>query len=322
MGEIRKRAGGQQAHVCSVSPILISTDAGEIEVTIFGNRSGPALILLPHGLADWSSFESIAVDLAAKNPGLRVVALSRPGCGRTPAIDASVIDPQFYEASFVVPALMDKLEIPHASFVGHMDGASIALMLGGLFPKRVRGIAAFAAYGFADDYLRTALNAIQFRGDGPEWLSNLQGGGAEPDAHFRRWRENRLAECERGWSAIEFFDGITAPVLFIQGSRDEFVSVDQVASIATRLRGKVCWVTLRNAGHLLHHECPQQVTALLQGQLEQCSREGPVLQSQSFHVPVRLWRDGPDRLDITESQSSRMLHALGSDDRPSRLQIA
>ncbi|MNV65279.1 Alpha/beta hydrolase family protein [compost metagenome] len=213
---------------------------------------------------------------------------------------------------------MDKLEIPYASLVGHMDGSSIALMFGGLFPKRARAIVALAAYGFADDYLRTALNAIQVREDGPEWLSTLQGGGANPDALFRRWRENRLAECERRWSAIEFFDGITAPVLFVQGSRDEFVSAEQVASIAGRLCGEVSWVTLRNAGHLLHRESPQQVTPLIQRQLERFNPEC-VWQSQNFRVDGR---DGSERIDISESESGRLPCIFGVDDGRSRLQIA
>lgn len=323
MGESRKRAVGKRRdHVGSATPILISTGAGEIDVVSFGNASGPALILLPHGLADWSSFESIAVDLAAKNPDLRIIILSRPGCGRTPAFDARVIDPQFYEASYVLPALMDKLEIPYASFVGHMDGASIALIFAGLFPERVRGIVALAAYGFGDDYLRTTLIGIRSRRDGPSWLSNLEGGGADPDATFRGWREKRLAECERGWSAIKFLACISAPVLLVQGSRDEFISADQVAAIASQLRGEVFWVTLRNAGHLLHHENPEQVISLLQRQLEHWRLEVTGLQNSGLHVEPRPRRDGLERFDMTECGNSRLWHPFGTDHKPSRLQIA
>jgi hypothetical protein len=153
-------------------------------------------------------------------------------------------------------------------------------------------------------------------------LSNLKGGGADPEALFCTWRERRLDECERGWSAINLFAGITAPVLLVQGARDEFVCADHISSIASRLRGEVCWVTLRNAGHLLHHENPEQVTALIQRQVEHCMTEVAPLQDEGLHATLQPRRDRPERSDMTGTEKLRTSHPFGTDLGPSQLHIA
>lgn len=275
----RENARRHTEHATLTAPTMIKTRAGDVEAVEIGNPSGLALIFLPHGLGDWSSLLDIAADLAMLMPDMRLIALSRPGCGGTQCLEPGVPDPLFFEASVVLPALMDALGISSANFVGHADGASVALIFGGLFPERVLGVVGLAAYGFGDEYLRTTLEAISAPADAPEPLSKLISGSHEPDILFRRWRENRLSECERRWNAIKFFEGISVPVTLIQGARDEFISLDQAGAIAARIRGDVCWITLRNAGHFVHLENPEQVITLVQRQLQHSRGRKPPLQS-------------------------------------------
>ncbi|MFB2553606.1 alpha/beta fold hydrolase [Ensifer soli] len=251
-----------------LTPQLVKTGAGDIEVAEFGNPNGPALILLPHGLGDWSSLNNIALDLDALKPDLRFVSLSRPGCGRTPCVREGISDPLFFEASNTVPALMDALGIEAAHLVGHADGASVALIFAGLFPDRALSVVGLSAYGFADEYLRAALESMSSLADGPQSLANFAS-VKDPETRFLRWREDRLWECATNWNATRFLRGVSIPFTFIQGARDELLSIDQAAAITACVQGEVCWITLQNAGHFVHLDNPQQIVMLIRRQLEQ-----------------------------------------------------
>jgi pimeloyl-ACP methyl ester carboxylesterase len=271
MRDVRGYSKPNTCGLKSHTPKLIRTRVGDVEAAVFGNPTGPALILLPHGLGDWSSLLNIALDLAILMPDLRLVALSRPGCGGTPSVKEGAADPLRSEASTTLPALMDALDISAAHLVGHADGASVALIFAGLFPHRALGVVGLAPYCFADDYLRTTLEAMPSRAEGPHSLSNFPYIG-DPDIRFLRWREDRLWECKTRWNATKFLDGISMPVTLVQGARDEFISLDQAAAIGARIQGDVCWITLQNAGHFVHIDNPQQIVMLVQRQLKQACR--------------------------------------------------
>ncbi|MBP1875528.1 2-succinyl-6-hydroxy-2,4-cyclohexadiene-1-carboxylate synthase [Ensifer adhaerens] len=318
MRQDRANARRHTEYETLTAPRMIKTRAGDVEAVEIGNPSGQALIFLPHGLGDWSALLDIAVDLAMLMPDLRLIALSRPGCGGTQCLEPSVSDPLFFEASVVLPALMDALDISSADFVGHADGASVALILAGLFPERVLGVVGLAAYCFGDQYLCATLEAISALGDAPESLSNLVSGSHEPDIFFRRWREIRLSECQRRWNATKFFEGISVPVTLIQGARDEFISLDQAAAIAARIRGDVCWVTLRNAGHFVHLENPEQVITLVRHQLDQSRGRKPAMQS-AIDPATRRKAKGTKKIPCLLPIQPQL---TGADDKPACLLVA
>lgn len=248
----------------------IATRAGTLDVAIVGSGSGKDLIVLTHGLESWTSYVDIASDLVRAEPTLRVIVVSRSGCGFLPLPAESVRDPLYHEANVVLPALMDALDITRASFVGHADGASVALIFASLFPTRVLSITGLASYGFADAHLRLGLEAIPFRHSGRELLLKIGADQSDPELGYQRWRQNRLSECRSGWDVTACFDRISAPVLLIHGLRDEFISVDQAAMVAERIPGPVSWVSLRNSGHWIHRESPEQIVLLVQEQVRRC----------------------------------------------------
>lgn len=259
----RSRKVGQPVSVPSAVNTIVKTCVGPVEVVIVGEGKKSALVFISHGLGDCSSLRQIALQLVAASPELSVVTWSRPGCGLSPCSDPSLSDPLFYEASVVLPALMNALGIPAAHFLAHADGASVALMFAGLFPKRTLGIVALAPYGFADAHLRAAVEAMPIDEIDSEVSEQLVGRHPDPVLVFQRWRRQRISEIDRRWSGLSHFSSVSAPLTIVQGARDEFSSLDQTATIAGSVAGQVNWVTLRNTGHSLHYEVPEQVTALV-----------------------------------------------------------
>lgn len=296
-------------HACgfpSLSPEVVETRVGRVEVGLFGNPLGPALILLPHGLGDCSALSEIACELAVLKPHLRYVSVSRPGSGATPPMKEGVSDPLSFEARSILPALMDALDIHAAHLVAHADGASVALTFASLFPDRTLSVVGLAAYGFADDYLREILEPMRSRADGPHSLSNLSS-ACDPEKRFLRWREDRLRECEKGWNATTLLGNVTAPITLIQGARDEFLSLDQSAAISARVNSDVCWITLQNAGHFVHLDNPQQIIMLVRRQLEQAHRPIPPMLATDDPNPASNWQKKASVTVRSHGRESRSL---------------
>lgn len=244
---------------------MVQTAIGPVDVCETGPDDGDAIILVTHGLGSIESFEEIAMGLAGRLPGRRIVTYSRPGCGRTPAL--SGIAPEmllFREASVVLPALMQALAIGKADFVGHGDGAAIVLLAASLRPDLAGRLLALAPQVFADEaFIRMTRNLPR-----EEWRSGLcrQLGAAHADgeAAYRRWLDAREALCQAPDALLDHIDGVRAPVLFVQGLRDEFGSGMQVSLPASRVAGPVKWVLLQRDGHFPQHENPEQILALIE----------------------------------------------------------
>lgn len=115
----------------------VEHDGAVIWYASFG--SGPAVILLHGGLGHSGNWGYQVPALVAA--GHRVVTIDSRGHGRSTRDDR----PYSYElmASDVM-AVMDKLTLDKAAFVGWSDGACVALVLGSKAPSRVTGVFFFA----------------------------------------------------------------------------------------------------------------------------------------------------------------------------------
>jgi pimeloyl-ACP methyl ester carboxylesterase len=257
-------------------PRNLMTDCGWLEVASFGPESGRSLVLMSHGMGSWSSLGPIGQRLAELDPGLRVIAWSRPGSGNSPAgNEPPAGDPLRHEAEVVVPALLGALGITSADFLGHADGATVAMIFASLFPSRVRKVISIAPYAFSDASFSCNGNLLPARERDSGLSDRLDANHADPEATYARWRRRRLEACARQWSALDLVSDMVAPLLLIQGTRDEFVAPDQASAIADAVSGPVNWVLLREQGHFLHHDVPEQVVRLVSSHLS--ARSG------SFH---------------------------------------
>ncbi|HTM76341.1 MAG TPA: alpha/beta hydrolase [Devosia sp.] len=256
-------------HVDVPTSRMIETAVGWLEVATLGPDSGRPLILVDHAMGDWASLFHIGQELAERQPSRRIIAWSRPGCGNSPAMaEAAGIDPLVQEARVVLPALMSALGIATADFLCHSDGATMAMMFAALFPDRVGRVVAIAPYGFADSQFADNTHALPAEEYASGLTMRLGAQHADAKATYRRWRERRLSNITSGWSALDVLAGMTAPLLLIQGTMDEFNSPEQISAVAEAVSGPVNWVLLRNQGHFLQHDVPEQIVCLASGHLE------------------------------------------------------
>lgn len=213
------------------------------------------LVFLHEGLGSadaWGSFPGQLCDAT----GCRGLVYSRQGYGRSSA--AAAPRPVSYlhrEGLQVLPRLLAELEVEHYALVGHSDGASIALLHAGGAPRPLLdGLIVMAPHVFVEDCVRPAIEATRREFENGALRKKLQRlHGANTDAAFYGWCRTWLAPVFGQWNIEPYLDSIQAPMLTIQGARDEYASWAQVDAIAARAATQVVRVP---GGHWPHRDQP------------------------------------------------------------------
>jgi pimeloyl-ACP methyl ester carboxylesterase len=233
-----------------------------------GPDQGPAVIML-HGYSD-SSFSFSRV-LPLLPPTLRVIAPDLRGHGqsdRTPgdyAMDAMARD---------VVALMDALNVPKATLIGHSMGSFIARRAASLAPERIARLVLVGAGPLADNEvvreMQPSVMALQDPVD-PEFVREFQYGTiarAVPGDFMSRVIADSLTLDAASWKAlmngmrnyVPAESEITAPTLVLGGDQDSVFSVEEQKALGHRIRGAQVRI-LSGIGHSPHWEVPEAFTA-------------------------------------------------------------
>lgn len=106
--------------------------------------------------------------------------------------------------------------------VGHSDGGTIALLYAAKFPKFVSGIVTMAAHVLNESETRAGIQpAIDaFRSGKLEGLKKFH--GEKTESLFFAWANTWLSEPFREWNIVKDIEGITCPLLAIQGKEDQY----------------------------------------------------------------------------------------------------
>lgn len=240
---------------------FISVNGASLEFERFYSReSGPALVLLHEGLgcvATWKTFP----ERLHKETGREVIAYSRAGYGRSSGIQLPrPLDFHTREALDVVPAVLDEMSIRNFIFVGHSDGASIALIYAGVCPSpRIRGLVLIAPHVFAERQGIETIAKIQKRyetSDLRKKLSRYHGDNVE--CAFRGWSETWLDPGFSDWNIESHLPHIKSPVLTLRGNDDPYSTSEHVQRIAAGVSGPVDVCGLADCAHAPHLEQPLQ----------------------------------------------------------------
>ena len=255
-------------NIPSLRSRTVQTSEGPVDVAETGPAMGPAIVLVTHGLGSLESFEEIALGLATRLPHHRIVTYSRPGTGRTPF--PAYVNPGaqlLWEATASLRALLGALDIDRADLVGHSDGAVVAMLFACIHPELVRSLVAVAPQVFADTQFIQATRNLP-ADEAPRILRHQLGATHADDAlAYARWRAAREALCQTPGALLDQIEGLTAPVLFVQGLRDEFGSSNQVSLASGLVAGPVKWVLLQRDGHVPQYDNPEQTLALIENHL-------------------------------------------------------
>ncbi len=155
-----------------------------------------------------------------------------------------------------LPELLDLLGVHHPVLVGHSDGASIALLYASVRPATA--VVAMGPHLYFEEQNRLGIEAARASFEAGPLAKKLALVHDDPRSVFESWSRVWLSPEFRDWN-IEHDLDVTAPVLLIQGDRDEYGTLAQLDSAERAVRGPVRRLVPEGVDHYPHLVCPDLV---------------------------------------------------------------
>lgn len=259
----------QDKHTAITSRIGIRRENWDIDIEYqfidAHNTASPLVIFLHEGLGSISMWRDWP-EQVCRALNCRGLVYSRYGYGQsTPRLpnEPRTSDYLHQEAYNDLPALLSALELQHEKVVlyGHSDGGSIALLFAARYPERVQAIAVAAPHYFVEDITITGIRAAKHIYTSTDLAARLTRHHRDPDSVFWSWNDTWLKPEFKLWNIESVLAQIGCPVLAIQGTDDEYGTLEQIKGIqrhATQTR--LCIIP--DCGHSPHRD--QSETVILE----------------------------------------------------------
>ncbi len=226
-----------------------------------GPATGPAVVLLHHGLGSVSAWKGQLPALV--EAGFRVLAYDRWGFGKSEG-RTRLSMPTFEDDLADLLSLADALELPRFSLVGHSDGGTIGFYFAAAHPERLYRLVAVGAHIYLEPKMETGIQGVRraFQGD-PGFREALQRVHADKtQAVFNAWFEGWHDPANLSWDMRPVLRRITCPALVVQGMQDEHATPQHAFDAATAIPDSELWL-VRQAAHMLPQEMPEAFNRLL-----------------------------------------------------------
>jgi pimeloyl-ACP methyl ester carboxylesterase len=223
----------------------------------------PTLVFLHEGLGSIRQWRDFPAHVAAET-GCRTLVYNRYGYGNSDVLAERRVTVRFMhdEALVALPELLAKLEIESPVLVGHSDGASIALIYAGA-GHAVRGLAVMAPHVFVEDNGLRSIERVKQQFETTDLAERLGRYHRDARRTFYLWNDAWLDPQFRRWNIEEYLPSISAPVLAIQGTDDEYGTMAQLKSICGKVNGPCETLELAGCGHSPHRDQPDAVLAAI-----------------------------------------------------------
>lgn len=221
----------------------------------------PTLVFLHGAFGSLSSWDRFPREVAqtARCPAL---VYSRAGHGRSDApASGSSGDYLQVEAQSVLPALLDSQGIERPLFVGHEDGAAIALIYAAGFDAA--GIVALSPRTRIDELAVSAVQDARTRLDAGEAMPSFVRHHRDPASLLARWASLWALPATRAWSLAPFLERVNAPVVLIQGEDDEHANLADLTLLARALHGRVQSIQLEAVGGSPWEDAPHAIATAI-----------------------------------------------------------
>lgn len=238
---------------------VVAVGACQLRTATWG--SGAVNIVLLHdGLGSISQWRDTPAQIAAAT-GVAVMAYERAGHGgSTPVPDGSWPTDWLHREAGVFGELLQAMHIDHPLLVGHSDGGTTALLhaAGG---GACRGVVALAAHTWVEKRCSDAIAGMRRRPD--RFVTSLATHHDAPAELFEAWSSTWVSDAFATWDIRPMLASITVPALVVQGDRDEYATDAQLTETAAAIGTNATVMRVAGARHVIHHEEPAVVTALV-----------------------------------------------------------
>jgi pimeloyl-ACP methyl ester carboxylesterase len=219
---------------------------------------GPLVVFLHEGLGSLAMWKDFPARLC-QALGARGLVYSRPGYGRSTPRAAGErwgLDFMHRQAHELLPALLDALQVRETPWLfGHSDGGSIALLYAARFPRAVAGLVVLAPHVFVEPVSIASIQQARTAWHDTDLRHRLGKYHDDAESAFFGWNDIWLDPGFTRWNIEAELPSITCPLMAVQGTDDEYGTLDQIRGIArqvphTRL------LELPDCGHSPHRDQP------------------------------------------------------------------
>ncbi len=232
-------------------------------------RGAPVLVFLHEGLGSIRQWRDFPARVAAAT-GCRALVYDRYGYGQSDILQEKRRTVRFMhdEALLSLPEMRARLGLDDCIFVGHSDGASIALIHAGA-GHRTRGVAVMAPHVFIEPVCLSSIEKAKVAFETTGLAERLGRYHRDARRTFYGWADVWTEENFKRWDIRdEYLTKITAPVLALQGYGDAYGTMAQLDEIARRVRGPCELRKLEDCGHAPFRDQPEQTLAAVAGFVE------------------------------------------------------
>ena len=237
--------------------------AGDVQIDVTVDGSGPAIVLLPSSHRDSDDFDVLADELA--EAGFRVLRPRPRGVGRSTGPMTNIT---LHDFARDIAAVIEQLGGGSAIVVGHAFGNWVARMTATDHPRLVRGvvIAAAAARQIPPELSAAVTRAGDLKLPVEERLAALRfaffAPGHDPTVWLTGWHPEIHASQRAAAAATqqaEWWSGGQAPILEVQADLDPFKPPAKRNEMRDEFGDRVTVVVIPDASHALIPEQPAAV---------------------------------------------------------------
>jgi pimeloyl-ACP methyl ester carboxylesterase len=238
----------------------ITIDGVELHYRRLGaDFEGPPLVFLHEGLGSVELWRDFADEVVGRTRR-RGLAFSRQGNGwSAPLSSPRTPDYMHEEGLKTLPAVLEALLGTPPILIGHSDGASIAIVYAGA-GNPVKGLVLIAPHVFAEEEGLRAIRAIRRRFAQGDLVERMAKYHVDPESTFHGWADVWLSPEFRSWNIEEYLPGVDCPTLVVQGSDDQYGTMQQLVAIDAGLQTPARRLVVESAGHSPHLTNPGLVT--------------------------------------------------------------
>jgi pimeloyl-ACP methyl ester carboxylesterase len=232
----------------------------------------PVIIFLHDSLGCTELWRDFPLKLA-EAANYNALLYDRIGYGRSVAMPVQTRPVNYLEIEAdILNDLLIELKMNDAILFGHSDGGSIALIAASKYPDRIKAIICEAAHIFVEEItLKGIYNALEAFNT-TDLARRLQKyHGDKVDALFKAWAETWTTSEYRNWNIEHFLQGISCPLLFIQGGEDEYGTLRQVEETINQVNGKAEKCIIPGVGHTPHKEAAELTLKAAEGFIQRLS---------------------------------------------------
>ena len=259
----------------TISSISEQTDINGKSIFIeyhYNNDDKPTLVFLHDSLGCTQVWRDFPHKVAAATQ-CNLLIYDRVGYGKSEPMPTHQRPNDYMELEAkVTHDILEHFDIKDAILFGHSDGGTIALLTAALYPENIKSIIVEAAHIFVEDITLQGIQDAMKNFENtnlPERLAKYHGRHVEK--LFKAWTETWLRPSFRNWNIEHLLPKIKCPVLFIQGDKDEYGSLQQVEKTLSVVKGYSDKLILSNIGHSPHREVPNIVIEKTKEYIDQLS---------------------------------------------------